>query len=67
MGTKKGEIVGGVGVIFFFKQKAAYEMLRSRVGSEMSIRDKLEDNLDTEFDGDKIGYSKIWFGKKQHQ
>ena len=29
-----------VGVIFFFKQKTAYEMLRSLVGSEMCIRDR---------------------------
>ena len=27
------------GVVFFFKQKTAYEMLRSLVGSEMCIRD----------------------------
>ena len=26
--------------IFFFKQKTAYEMLRSLVGSEMCIRDR---------------------------
>ena len=26
-------------VVFFFKQKTAYEMLRSLVGSEMCIRD----------------------------
>ena len=26
--------------VFFFKQKAAYEMLRSLVGSEMCIRDR---------------------------
>ena len=26
-------------IIFFFKQKTAYEMLRSLVGSEMCIRD----------------------------
>ena len=26
---------------FFFKQKTAYEMLRSLVGSEMCIRDRL--------------------------
>ncbi len=26
-------------LIFFFKQKTAYEMLRSLVGSEMCIRD----------------------------
>ncbi len=28
-------------LIFFFKQKAAYEMLRSLVGSEICIRDIL--------------------------
>ena len=28
-------------VVFFFKQKTAYEMLRSLVGSEMCIRDRL--------------------------
>ena len=28
--------------VFFFKQKTAYEMLRSLVGSEMCIRDRLE-------------------------
>ena len=30
---------------FFFKQKPAYEMLRSLVGSEMCIRDCLETAL----------------------
>ena len=29
-----------VGTFFFFKQKTAYEMLRSLVGSEMCIRDR---------------------------
>ena len=28
-------------IVFFFKQKTAYEMLRSLVGSEMCIRDRL--------------------------
>ena len=28
-------------VVFFFKQKTAYEMLRSLVGSEMCIRDRV--------------------------
>ena len=28
------------GFFFFFKQKTAYEMLRSLVGSEMCIRDR---------------------------
>ena len=32
-----------VGLIFFFKQKTAYEMLRSLVGSEMCIRDRCWD------------------------
>ena len=27
-------------LVFFFKQKTAYEMLRSLVGSEMCIRDR---------------------------
>ncbi len=27
-------------IFFFFKQKTAYEMLRSLVGSEMCIRDR---------------------------
>ena len=30
-----------VQLFFFFKQKTAYEMLRSLVGSEMCIRDRL--------------------------
>ena len=30
---------------FFFKQKTAYEMLRSLVGSEMCIRDRLTHSL----------------------
>ena len=29
-------------MVFFFKQKTAYEMLRSLVGSEMCIRDRYE-------------------------
>ena len=29
---------------FFFKQKTAYEMLRSLVGSEMCIRDRIHGN-----------------------
>ena len=28
-------------IVFFFKQKTAYEMLRSLVGSEMCIRDRV--------------------------
>ena len=33
-------IVENLGSIFFFKQKTAYEMLRSLVGSERCIRDR---------------------------
>ena len=33
-------MVGGRVIFFFFKQKTAYEMLRSLVGSEMCIRDR---------------------------
>ena len=33
----------GATVFFFFKQKTAYEMLRSLVGSEMCIRDRNTD------------------------
>ena len=35
-----GEYVVCIFVFFFFKQKTAYEMLRSLVGSEMCIRDR---------------------------
>ena len=34
--------VGSDRRFFFFKQKTAYEMLRSLVGSEMCIRDRLQ-------------------------
>ena len=37
---KGGGSEGGVVCVFFFKQKTAYEMLRSLVGSEMCIRDR---------------------------
>ena len=33
-------------LFFFFKQKTAYEMLRSLVGSEMCIRDRFMEKLD---------------------
>ena len=35
-------------LFFFFKQKTAYEMLRSLVGSEMCIRDRLDTDADLE-------------------
>src|SRR5678815_731318 len=34
-----------VGFFFFFKQKTAYEMLRSLVGSEMCIRDRVNERI----------------------
>eukprot|EP00658_Telonema_sp_P-2_P028136 TRINITY_DN21617_c0_g1_i1.p1 TRINITY_DN21617_c0_g1~~TRINITY_DN21617_c0_g1_i1.p1 ORF type:complete len:178 (-),score=24.31 TRINITY_DN21617_c0_g1_i1:248-781(-) len=34
-------------IFFFFKQKTAYEMLRSLVGSEMCIRDRVYTAVDT--------------------
>ena len=39
-------------VVFFFKQKTAYEMLRSLVGSEMCIRDRsyYDDGWESAFD-----------------
>eukprot|EP00658_Telonema_sp_P-2_P018381 TRINITY_DN17214_c0_g1_i2.p1 TRINITY_DN17214_c0_g1~~TRINITY_DN17214_c0_g1_i2.p1 ORF type:complete len:140 (-),score=42.63 TRINITY_DN17214_c0_g1_i2:355-774(-) len=38
---------------FFFKQKTAYEMLRSLVGSEMCIRDSRRFKLQNFYDGQK--------------
>mgnify|MGYP007068956879 CR=1 FL=1 len=36
------EVIGiGLIIVFFFKQKTAYEMLRILVGSEMCIRDRM--------------------------
>eukprot|EP00658_Telonema_sp_P-2_P070142 TRINITY_DN59745_c0_g1_i2.p1 TRINITY_DN59745_c0_g1~~TRINITY_DN59745_c0_g1_i2.p1 ORF type:complete len:362 (+),score=104.06 TRINITY_DN59745_c0_g1_i2:25-1110(+) len=43
---------------FFFKQKTAYEMLRSLVGSEMCIRDRLE-QLQKEEEEVLAGISKV--------
>ena len=40
-----GGCCGGDGRFVFFKQKTAYEMLRSLVGSEMCIRDRASDNV----------------------
>ena len=37
-----GGLRGVIIFFFFFKQKTAYEMLRSLVGSEMCIRDRLK-------------------------
>src|SRR5674536_256440 len=38
-------VVMGSCFVFFFKQKTAYEMLRSLVGSEMCIRDSVRDTV----------------------
>eukprot|EP00658_Telonema_sp_P-2_P048756 TRINITY_DN3707_c0_g1_i1.p2 TRINITY_DN3707_c0_g1~~TRINITY_DN3707_c0_g1_i1.p2 ORF type:complete len:123 (+),score=33.07 TRINITY_DN3707_c0_g1_i1:95-463(+) len=40
---------------FFFKQKTAYEMLRSLVGSEMCIRDRVHDKLHGAFQAMEFG------------
>ena len=40
--TQYGRIVEEVDKIFFFKQKAAYEVRLSRVGSEMCIKDSTQ-------------------------
>ena len=45
--------------IFFFKQKTAYEMLRSLVGSEMCIRDRcitFEETLERIEEEDKYAH-----------
>ena len=44
-------------IFFFFKQKTAYEMLRSLVGSEMCIRDRVNSRdwaFPTEADIDEL-------------
>eukprot|EP00658_Telonema_sp_P-2_P063361 TRINITY_DN52098_c0_g1_i1.p1 TRINITY_DN52098_c0_g1~~TRINITY_DN52098_c0_g1_i1.p1 ORF type:complete len:159 (-),score=27.93 TRINITY_DN52098_c0_g1_i1:108-584(-) len=64
---KKARCVGGKragkvrrtrrGGFFFFKQKTAYEMLRSLVGSEMCIRDS--ELCDHSFHGLGVGYDAV--------
>ena len=44
-------------VVFFFKQKTAYEVLRSLVGSEMCIRDRYKLWL---LDGYEVADGYIW-------
>ena len=39
-GGRWDKIIVVIEVFFFFKQKTAYELLRSLVGSEMCIRDR---------------------------
>ena len=41
---------------FFFKQKTAYEMLRSLVGSEMCIRDREHTQATLDEDERSVGY-----------
>src|SRR5665254_18904 len=45
MGVTAGSIVE-LDFFFFFKQKTAYEMLRSLVGSEICIRDRNSTDID---------------------
>eukprot|EP00658_Telonema_sp_P-2_P018476 TRINITY_DN1724_c0_g1_i1.p2 TRINITY_DN1724_c0_g1~~TRINITY_DN1724_c0_g1_i1.p2 ORF type:complete len:103 (+),score=22.68 TRINITY_DN1724_c0_g1_i1:93-401(+) len=50
---------------FFFKQKTAYEMLRSLVGSEMCIRDSINAEYGNGFfgsDGDDESDAGMWRG-----
>ena len=47
-------------VFFFFKQKTAYEIMPSLVGSEMCIRDSSVFSFAAELDADFLTYS----GKK---
>ena len=43
-------------VVFFFKQKTAYEMLRSLVGSEMCIRDRANYMYIEAFNNYRMGF-----------
>src|SRR5674536_370501 len=47
LAMRKKVTVFRVFFFFFFKQKTAYEMLRSLVGSEMCIRDRVDPEPDT--------------------
>ena len=44
-------------LFFFFKQKTAYEMLRSLVGSEMCIRDSRHTDAETSFSSGQLDHS----------
>ena len=54
-------------VFFFFKQKTAYEMLRSLVGSEMCIRDRsdanpmIEPSGLSEVDAELLDFESSWW------
>eukprot|EP00658_Telonema_sp_P-2_P022537 TRINITY_DN19008_c0_g2_i1.p2 TRINITY_DN19008_c0_g2~~TRINITY_DN19008_c0_g2_i1.p2 ORF type:complete len:110 (-),score=42.91 TRINITY_DN19008_c0_g2_i1:78-407(-) len=47
---------------FFFKQKTAYEMLRSLVGSEMCIRDRCGGSVLIDFGGRETIHTSCVFG-----
>ena len=49
-------------MFFFFKQKTAYEMLRSLVGSEMCIRDRPGKVAIGGFGLDAQGHATTWEG-----
>ena len=46
-------------LFFFFKQKTAYEMLRSLVGSEMCIRDSADAERGAELLSGKVSHREI--------
>ena len=50
---------GGIGkvIFFFFKQETAYEMLRSLVGSEMCIRDRLAAGVPVRTVSGRLGHA----------
>ena len=56
VGRVRGEIVEMNCIIFFYKQKTAYEMLRSLVGSEMCIRDRITSSS-------KL-HTRVWIGRR---
>ena len=55
-------ISGRFDVFYFFKQKTAYEMLRSLVGSEMGIRDRPSDVTAIEKSGSFPGVYHVLLG-----
>ena len=54
-------VLGSVLCVFvFFKQKTAYEMLRSLVGSEMCIRDRYGEGTAAFTGEDVAGFTRIY-------
>src|SRR5678815_931714 len=54
-----------VAFVFFFKQKTAYEMLRSLVGSEMCIRDRSPDSGGQEGKGQSRTLTRSTLGRNK--